>query len=325
MGSQQIFARADRREVKSQVIYTVTMNPSMDYVMLFKKVAIGELNRSSREMHLPGGKGINVSIVLKNLGTQTTCLGFLAGYVGREIRQRMEDMGCDTDFIMLEEGCTRINVKVNEASGRESEMNGSGPRINEKCLEELEGKLSGLGAGDTLVLSGNVPGGVPSDIYGRLAAAVQGKGVTLVVDAEKSLLFPALPYHPFLIKPNREELSAMVGRKLKTREEIVKGSQQLQQMGACNILVSLGKEGAFFLSDQGEELWIDAPRGTVIQTVGSGDSMVAGFLSSQERGWSLCQSACYAVAAGSAGAFSECLPKRDKTDQLYQRMRAGEV
>lgn len=307
------------------MIYTVTMNPSMDYVMLFKKVYVGELNRSSREIHLPGGKGINVSIVLKNLGSQNTCLGFLAGYVGREIRRKMEELGCDTDFIMLEEGCSRINVKVHEVCGRESELNARGPQINEACLGQLEEKLGTLEPGDTLVLSGNVPADLPTDVYGRLAALAAKKEVALVVDAEKELLFPTLPYHPLLIKPNRAELSAMAGRQLKTREEIGEASRELQHRGARNVLVSLGKEGAFFLSEEGEELWIEAPKGTVIQTVGSGDSMVAGFIHSREQGWSLGQSACYAVAAGSAGAFSEFLPERGKTDQIYQSMRAGEA
>ena len=268
------------------MIYTVTMNPSLDYVMVLKEARLGELNRSSREMHLSGGKGINVSIVLNNLGIRSTCLGFLAGYVGREIERELRQRGCHTDFIELESGCTRINVKVKEVCGRESELNGNGPEIDERGLKRLEEKVSALQDQDTLILSGNVPQGVAADVYGRLAAAAQGKRVTLVVDAEKSLLFPALPYRPFLIKP---------------------------------------RDGAFFLSENGEELWINAPKGTVINTVGSGDSMVAGFISSRECGKSLRECACYAVAAGSAGAFSELLPERGRTEQLYREISENQL
>lgn len=307
------------------MIYTVTMNPSLDYVMVLKEARLGELNRSSREMHLSGGKGINVSIVLNNLGIRSTCLGFLAGYVGREIERELRQRGCHTDFIELESGCTRINVKVKEVCGRESELNGNGPEIDERGLRRLEEKVSALQDQDTLILSGNVPQGVTADVYGRLAAAAQGKRVTLVVDAEKSLLFPALPYRPFLIKPNLSELSGMLGKRLKTREELAEGSRELQEKGARNILVSLGRDGAFFLSENGEELWINAPKGTVINTVGSGDSMVAGFISSRECGKSLRECACYAVAAGSAGAFSELLPERGRTEQLYREISENQL
>ena len=303
------------------MIYTVTINPSLDYIMIMKEAKLGGLNRSSRELHQMGGKGINVSIVLNNLGVQSTCLGFVAGYVGKELERSLQADGCQTDFIELDNGCTRINVKVKEISGRESELNGNGPVIDEENLEQLAQKVSALQDGDVLVLSGNVPGCVPKDIYGKLAARIEGKNIKLLVDAEKTLLFPTLLYHPFLIKPNLAELCGMLGKTVESFQKISEGMHELQEKGARNVLVSMGKDGACFLGEDGTELYIKAVQGTAINTVGSGDSMVAGFLSCYERGGSLTESACYAVAAGCAGAFSEILPERAVIERLIREIR----
>lgn len=303
------------------MIYTVTINPSLDYVMILKEVRLGGLNRSSREVLLPGGKGINVSIVLNHLGVRNTCLGFIAGSIGKEVERGLWQRECITDFIELEHGCTRINVKAKEVSGRESELNGNGPRIDADCLNKLEEKVAALQEQDTLILSGNVPREVPDDIYGRLAKALEGKRVRLVVDAEGPLLFPALPYKPFLVKPNLNELCGMLGRKVEEPKELERGARELREKGAGNVLISLGKDGAFFLGEDNTSIWLSAPKGTVINTVGSGDSMIAGFISGCERGLTLEESACYAVAAGSAGAFSELLPERENIDRLYREIR----
>lgn len=303
------------------MIYTVTMNPSLDYMMVFKEARLGELNRSSREWHIPGGKGINVSVVLENLGVENTCLGFIAGYVGEEIERVIREKGCRTEFIHLQEGCTRINVKVREISGRESELNGSGPVIREQHVNQLRTFVGKMQEGDLLVLSGNVPGGVPADIYGQLAVAARGRGAQVVVDAERRYLFPALSYHPLLIKPNLYELREMIGREIHSRDELRAGVRILQEQGARNVLVSLGKDGAYFLGERGEEFFSEAPKGTVISSVGSGDSMVAGFLSRYVQAKDLEDCVRWSVAAGSAGAFSEALPERPKIERVAGQIK----
>jgi 1-phosphofructokinase len=307
------------------MIYTVTMNPSLDYVMVFKEAKLGTLNRASREMHLLGGKGINISIVLKNYQIASTCLGFIAGYIGNEIEQGLTAYGCGTDFIRVSNGCTRINVKMKEAWGQETELNGNGPDIGEAELEKLAEKVSGLSDGDTLILSGNVPQSVSKNIYARLAEISSKKRIQLVVDAERELLLPTLPFRPLLIKPNHIELGEILGKKKLSEADIMSGAQALQKMGARNILVSRGNAGAYFLGEDGTETFFEAPKGTVINTIGAGDSMVAGFLSYYGKGYPLLESARYAVASGSARAFSELLPQKEKSDQLYSRIKTFRV
>ena len=303
------------------MIYTVTMNPSLDYVMIFKEAELGVLNRAAREMHLLGGKGINISIVLKNYDVSSTCLGFIAGYVGEQIEQGMKSYGCCTDFIKIPDGCTRINVKMKEACGRETELNGNGPEITESALDALIQKAAGLQQGDTLVLSGNVPRNVPKDIYARLAEALPSDKIQLVVDAEKELLLHTLPYRPLLIKPNHIELAEILGKKRLNEADIIAGAHVLKEMGARNILVSRGRDGAFFQGEDGTKVFLDAPKGTIINTVGSGDSMVAGFLSYYKKdSHTLIDAARYAVASGSAGAFSELLPRKEKSDELFHKV-----
>lgn len=308
-----------------QMIYTVTLNPSIDYVMVIKETKLGELNRSSRELHQYGGKGINISVVLKNLDTPSICLGVVAGYIGDEIEKGIRNYGCTTDFIHLKEGCTRINVKIKEAWGRETEMNGNGPNVDEDSLQKLIEKIECLETGDVLILSGSIPKSVSRNIYGVLAESLKSKDIRLIVDAEKDLLLPTLTFRPFLVKPNDVELSGILERKLETEEEILMGARKIRDMGARNVLVSRGKQGALFLGENGTEIFLEAPKGTVVNTVGSGDSMIAGFLSYYERYMSLTEAARYAVAAGSAGAFSEELPTKDEIDPLFENINVRKV
>ena len=299
------------------MIYTVTMNPSIDYIVSVDEIRLGGLNRTSQENHFAGGKGINISLVLHNLGMESTCLGFVAGYVGEQIQKLLLSRGIRTGFTEIPDGCSRINVKVKETSGRETEINGSGPVIGEVALEKLRAKLELLQAADVLVLSGNVPPGVSKGVYGELAALAVSKGAEVTVDAEKALLEPALKSHPLLVKPHRLELEEIAGRALPQQQDIREGALSLQEKGARNVLVSLGGEGAYFLSEDGGDFFWEAPRGKAVNTVGCGDSMVAGFLYRRSTGGSLADAARYAMAAGTAGAFSKLLPEKEGIDAIY--------
>ena len=298
------------------MIYTVTVNPALDYVMILKKMEIGQLNRSFRELHYYGGKGINISVVLNNLKIPSVCLGFVAGYVGKEIERGLNSRGCMTDFIHLEQGCTRINVKLKEGGGRETEINGNGPYVEAEDLERMKEQVRHFKEDDLLILSGNVQKEIPSDFYAQLAEIAVRRGMAFIVDAEKSLLMPALPFRPLLIKPNQKELEEMVGHKVSSPAELMAAAQYLQEQGARNVLVSRGKDGAYFLGENGGRYFLDAPKGIVINTVGSGDSMVAGFLSKYLKGESLIRAACCGVAAGSARAFSEQLPEKEVVERI---------
>lgn len=298
------------------MIYTVTVNPALDYVMILKEMEIGQLNRSFRELHYYGGKGINISVVLNNLKIPSVCLGFVAGYVGKEIERGLNSRGCMTDFIHLEQGCTRINVKLKEGGGRETEINGNGPYVEAEDLERMKEQVRHFKEDDLLILSGNVQKEIPSDFYAQLAEIAVRRGMAFIVDAEKSLLMPALPFRPLLIKPNQKELEEMVGHKVSSPAELMAAAQYLQEQGARNVLVSRGKDGAYFLGENGGRYFLDAPKGTVINTVGSGDSMVAGFLSKYLKGESLIRAACCGVAAGSARAFSEQLPEKEVVERI---------
>lgn len=302
------------------MVYTLTMNPSLDYRMYFRTLNTGELNRAFWEMLSVGGKGINVSVVLNRLNVKNRCLGFIAGQIGCEIRRQLQEQGCDTDFIYLPEGVTRINVKAKEAGGRTTELNGQGPAVTEEGMEKLVRKIRQIRDGDMLILSGNVQNNVQDDIYGKLAELVKNRNVLLVVDAEKNKLFPTLKARPFLIKPNIKELSDMVGRELNDRADIENATVLMHKMGARNVLVSLGGDGAYFLGENSERLWIEAPKGTVIDTVGSGDAMVAGFVSCYLSGKNLTECAYYSVAAGSASAFSVTLPEKKDIESVFKKL-----
>ncbi|MCF2681645.1 1-phosphofructokinase [Faecalicatena contorta] len=300
------------------MIYTVTFNPSLDYIVSVEDFKLGLTNRTSSELILPGGKGINVSTVLGNLGIENTALGFAAGFTGDEIVHRMEEMGVKSDFILLENGMSRINLKLKSIDG--TEINGCGPKIDQKAVNSLMDKLDVLGQGDTLVLAGSIPNSMPDDIYRRIMGRLDGRGVMIVVDATQDLLLNVLEYHPFLIKPNNHELGEIFNVELKTREEVIPYGKKLQEMGAVNVLVSMAGEGAVLIAGDGSVYATPAPKGTLKNGVGAGDSMVAGFVA----GWLKEQDYKHAfymgVSAGSASAFSELLATKEEIKAVYQQL-----
>lgn len=300
------------------MIYTVTFNPSLDYIVTVEDFRLGMTNRTSSEQMLPGGKGINVSTVLRNLGVENTALGFVAGFTGQEIARKVEEIGVKSDFITIEDGISRINLKLRSIDG--TEINGCGPRIGEEAVAQLMEKLDVLGEGDVLVLAGSIPGSMPDDIYKKIMVRLAGQGVLIAVDATNDLLVNVLEDHPFLIKPNNHELGEIFGVELKTREEVVPYAKKMQEMGAQNVLVSMAGEGAVLVASDGSVCEAPAPKGTLVNGVGAGDSMVAGFL----YGWLEKGDYQYAfhmgVAAGSASAFSRLLATREEIEAVYQQV-----
>ena len=296
------------------MIYTVTFNPAIDYVVHFPQLRPGEINRNESEEFQFGGKGINVSHVLRTLGFDTVALGFVAGFIGEGFEKGLTEMGLKTDLIHVKEGMTRINVKVKAAE--ETEINGVGPVITEADMEKLYEKLDKIGPEDVLVLSGSIPKCLPGDTYERIMARLDGRGIPIAVDATRDLLVNVLKYHPFLIKPNNHELGEIFGRVLHTDEEIVDCAKKLQDMGGRNILVSMAGAGALLLDEAGGVHRIGCPKGKVLNSVGAGDSMVAGFLA----GWLGKQDYDYALklgtATGSATAFSIGLAEKPLIDKL---------
>ena len=283
------------------MIYTVTFNPSLDYVIQVDKLVPGEINRTTHEAVYPGGKGNNVSVILSNLGHSSKALGFTAGFTGEALENMLKEFGCDTAFIRLPEGSTRINVKIN--AGEETEINGQGPVITEEAQSALFEQLDALKKEDILVLAGSIPNTLPSDIYERILEHLQGRGIHFVVDATKELLLKVLKYHPFLIKPNNHELGEMFGVTLKTRDEIVTYAKKLQEMGAKNVLVSMAGDGAILLTEDGIIYKAKPPKGKVLNSVGAGDSMVAGFLTGYLNTGEYEKAFRLGVVTGSATAF----------------------
>jgi 1-phosphofructokinase len=292
------------------MIYTVTFNPSLDYIVNVDSFQLGVVNRTVSEKILPGGKGINVSIVLKNLGVDNAALGFIAGFTGDQIEKSIEKYGCRTDFIRLQDGLSRINVKLK--SREESEINGQGPFIGEADLQELFHKLDALKSGDVLVLAGSIPNTLPADSYEKILSRIEEKGIKTVVDATRDLLLNVLKYHPFLIKPNKNELGEMFGVQLKSDEEVIFYAKKLQEQGAQNVLISMAGEGAIFISDSGKFLKSAAPKGVVKNSVGAGDSMVAGFLAGYLQSGDFNEAFKMGIASGSASAFSEELATKEQ-------------
>lgn len=288
------------------MIYTVTLNPCLDYIMKTENITLGETNRSGEQEIYPGGKGINVSIVLKNLGIDTKALGFAAGFTGEEIIKRLKKMDVSTDFITLDSGISRINVKIKDKV--ETEINASGPVVTGKDFEKLLEKLDELKDGDMLVLTGNIPKGLDDTAYARIMRKC--KNITTVVDACGNLLKNTLEYKPFLIKPNIAELKEIFDCEI-ALDEVKTYAKKLQDMGAKNVLVSFGGEGAALLSETGEYITCPAPKGTLINSVGSGDSMVAGFLCEYLKSGNYKESLYLAVAAGSASAFMPHLADKE--------------
>ena len=283
------------------MIYTVTFNPSLDYIVGTEGFQLGNTNRTVSELMLPGGKGINVSTVLKNLGIESTALGFTAGFTGEEIRRRVGELGFRSEFIDVGNGFSRINVKMKEFDG--TEINGQGPVIGEEAVGRLLERLDSLEEGDTLVLAGSIPSSMPDSIYSDILARLEGRGIVFVVDATKDLLLNVLKYRPFLIKPNHHELGEIFGVELENREDVVPYAERLQEQGAQNVLVSMGGKGAVLLDAEGNVHMLPVPKGTLVNAVGSGDSMVAGFLA----GWTEKKDYEHAfkmgISAGSASAF----------------------
>lgn len=300
------------------MIYTVTFNPSLDYIVSVDDFRLGLTNRTSSELILPGGKGINVSTVLKNLGIESTALGFIAGFTGDEIARRVEEQRILSDFIRIEDGISRINVKLKSIDG--TEINGSGPLISAEKREELMHKLDALQEGDVLVLAGSIPSSLPDDIYRNIMGRLNGRGVMIVVDATKELLLNVLEYHPFLIKPNHHELGEIFGTELKTREDVIPYGRKLQERGARNVLVSMAGQGAVLLAENGEVFMAPAPKGTLVNGVGAGDSMVAGFLAGWMKKKEYQHAFKMGLSAGSASAFSEYLATRKEVEALYRTL-----
>ena len=299
------------------MIYTVTFNPSIDYIVRLENFTAGEINRVNYEQILPGGKGINVSIVLKNLGHDSTALGFLAGFTGIAMQQMLHSFGVTDDFVRLDDGFSRINVKIKAES--ETEINGQGPVITEEAQRALFAKLDRLQSGDTLVLAGSIPNTLPDDIYERIMEHLEGRGIRIVVDATKNLLRRVLKYRPFLIKPNNHELGEMFGVELKTDDDIIFHAKKLQEEGATNVLISMAGDGAILLPAEGVFYRSAAPKGTLVNSVGAGDSMVAGFLAGFMESDGSYEHAFYmGVATGSASAFSPNLATREEALALLK-------
>ncbi len=287
------------------MIYTVTFNPSLDYVVQLGHFAPAGINRTTSEHIFPGGKGNNVAVIASNLGIQTRALGFKAGFTGDAMEQMLQQYGCDTDFIPLEEGMTRINVKVK--SSQEFEINGQGPIISEAKIEALHNKLGQLQEGDILALSGSIPNTLPGDIYEQIMQRLQGKNIKISVDATQDLLMNVLKYHPFLIKPNNHELEEIFHTSFHSDEEIIACAKKLQNMGAVNVLVSMAGDGAILVDEHGNVSKQAPPKGEVINSVGAGDSMVAGFLVGYLTSGDYQDALGLGTAAGSATAFTSWL------------------
>lgn len=302
------------------MIYTVTLNPSLDYIVSVKDFTPGRVNRTEKEIMFPGGKGINVSIVLHNMGVASSALGFVAGFTGEEIKKRVKEFDVCEDFIVVEDGLSRINVKLR--SNEESEINGKGPNIKEKDVNALISQLDELKDGDVLVLAGSIPDMMPETMYRDIMARLQEKNVMVVVDATKDLLVNVLEYHPFLIKPNNHELGEIFGVELTSKEEVIQYAKKLQEKGARNVLVSMAGDGAVMVAEDGTTYESEAPNGKVVNSVGAGDSMVAGFLYGYLKEESYEKAFYYGLCTGSASAFSENLATKDEVEALLENLQA---
>ncbi len=299
------------------MVYTVTFNPAIDYVVHTGEMKLGTTNRSEKEEMYFGGKGINVSIVLRELGIGSKAFGFTAGFTGEAIENGLSEMGIDADFVRLKNGNSRINVKIK--STEETELNGQGPDIDEAAINALFAKLDKLSDGDTLILAGSIPSSLPSDIYEKILGRLSGRNIKTVVDATKDLLLNVLKYKPFLVKPNNHELGEMFGAELKTDEEIEKYARKLQEMGAVNVLISMAGDGAMLIDEYGKMHRCGVCKGTVKNSVGAGDSMVAGFTAGSLKG-DYEYALKLGTAAGGATAFSDGLAEKAKIDELLKTL-----
>lgn len=301
------------------MIYTITFNPALDYIVRVDEFKLGQVNRTSYEEIYAGGKGINVSIVLNNLDVENIALGYIAGFTGEEIESKVKNMGCKTDFIKLDNGMSRINVKLK--SNEESEINGQGPDINESDLNKLYGKLDLLKEGDILVLAGSIPKTLPENIYEIIMERLKDKEVKIIVDATGDLLLNVLKYKPFLIKPNHHELGELFNIEIKNEEEIIKYAKELKKMGAMNVLISRAGDGAIFITEDIKVIKSEVPKGKLVNSVGAGDSMVGGFIAGYLKNNNLEEAFKMGVATGSASAFSEGLATKDKVYELLKEIQ----
>ncbi|GFI65735.1 tagatose-6-phosphate kinase [Lachnospiraceae bacterium] len=300
------------------MIYTVTLNPSIDYLVSVPDFRTGMTNRTASEQLLPGGKGINVSIVLKNLGIPSTALGFAAGFTGDEIIRRLEKFGIQPAFIRLSEGFSRINFKLKSIEG--TEINGQGPKISPQEAQQLTAQLARLEDGDILFLSGSVPSSLSADTYRNILADLKGRKIQTVVDASGEALLKVLEYRPFLIKPNHHELGQLFGAALKPGEAVIPYGRKLQGMGARNVLISMAGDGAILIAENGDIFTAHAPEGTLKNGVGAGDSMAAGFMAGWMESGDYAHAFCMGVAAGSASAFSDNLATGEEIKNLYEKI-----
>ncbi len=300
------------------MVYTVTFNPSLDYIVSVENFRTGCVNRTSAEMVCAGGKGINVSLVLKNLGYESTALGFLAGFTGDEIARRLEKEGVKTDFIYIKDGMSRINIKIRAA--QESEINGQGPAVSEEALQKLYWRLDRLAEGDALVLAGSIPESLPQSVYRDMMQYLEKKHLRIIVDAARDLLVNVLDCHPFLVKPNHHELGEIFGVQLSNKKEVIAYGRKLQEMGARNVLVSMAGDGAALLAEDGRVFEMEAPEGRVKNSVGAGDSMVAGFLAGYLESGDLETAFKKSVCAGSASAFSDRLATAEEVEKLLHTL-----
>ena len=301
------------------MIYTITFNPALDYIVKMEEFNLGHVNRSGNEFVYAGGKGINVSIVLNNLGVKSKALGFIAGFTGDEIERRVRDFGCDTEFIKLSSGMSRINVKIK--ADVESEINGGGPDISEEALNNLYSQLDKLAEGDILVLAGSVPKTMPTDVYERIMERLQEKNVKFIVDTTGESLLKVLKYNPFLIKPNHYELGDLFGVKLNNKEEVIEYAKKLKNMGAQNVIISMAGDGAVLIDSNGGVTTSNVPKGVVKNSVGAGDSMVAGFIAGYLNSEKIEDGFKLGVATGSASAFSEGLATKDYVYELLEQVK----
>lgn len=296
------------------MIYTLTVNPSLDYITDVKDFETGKVNRTSNETIFPGGKGINVSIVLHNLNIENKALGFTAGFTGKAIEEMLTKQNVNTDFIHLEKGLSRINLKLR--SNEESEINGKGPDIKEEDIAKLYAKLDEIKENDTLVLAGSIPSCLSESFYSDIMKRLSGKNIRFVVDATKDLLKKSLVFHPFLVKPNNHELGEIFGVELKTRDEVIPYALKMKEMGAQNVLVSMAGEGAVLASADGKVYKGKAPKGKLVNSVGAGDSMVAGFIAGYEKTNDYKQALKMGLCTGTASACSEFLATQAEVDKL---------
>ena len=300
------------------MIYTVTFNTALDYILELDKLEVGKIQKSKSELILPGGKGINVSIVLTNLEIGNVALGYKAGFVGEEIERLLKNMKVETDFIKIENSNSRINVKI--SANEETAINANGPEITEDKVSELLEKLKNLNENDFLVLSGSIPKSLKDDIYEKICNIVRTKNVKIVVDATKNLLVQSLKYNPFLIKPNNEELGEIFGVDIHTKEDAYVYGRKLKEMGAKNVLVSMGKIGAVLIDENNNEYFVKSPEGKRVNTVGSGDSMVAGFIAGYIKFNDYEKALKMGVSAGTASALSKYLAKKEEVYNLFDNL-----